>query len=183
MQDTRWPGPRRMRYKMATNRWPQIDNHKNPTINNMLLSCCAAGCPFLQNNPASMQPFHSCRAKLCTYSDLNGNGKNAKREKKMLFWLLGWIRVMIRLFSTPLRFVQSMSSLNRKVYLQPLSKSVAFWGVHELSPGRFLENGREGYGWYCDTKLDCPPWSMFVKWITIEKYQNPTAQFFLNESP
>ncbi len=30
----------------------------------------------------------------------------------------------------------------------PLSRSLAFWGVRELPPGRFPEVSKEGHGWY-----------------------------------
>jgi len=35
----------------------------------------------------------------------------------------------------------------------PLSKSLAFWGVRGLPPGRFSEVSNEGHGWYWITTL------------------------------
>jgi len=77
------------------------------------------------------------------YSDLNGNGK----EKKMV--------AVEFLFEYRLEFWDAVDVCSIDVIIKqkflltcPLSKSLAFGGVRGLSPGRFPEVSKEGYGWY-----------------------------------
>jgi len=73
----------------------------------------------------------------------------SKREKKMLFLTVGLHSSADQVIFDTVEICTIDVIIKQKSLLTcPLSKSLAFRGVRELSPGRFPENGREGYGWY-----------------------------------
>jgi len=70
-----------------------------------------------------------------------------RREKKMLTIAFGF-KCQSDVFDTIEDCAIDVISKQRFLLTYPLSRSLAFWGVHCVPPGCFPENGREGYGWY-----------------------------------